>query len=277
MFSSDACCFRNGQLKQFNDGEGWGKQKHFIQAKTLEKIHGNQNENKKTSTKSNPYPFIYHSSHKRYPFHIPSINDKSCPFRIPCLELCVSFDCCKSMHCFLFLHRKPFSKIAFTQTFFYFSFRSYRPLALAVNKSPAIYISLSPWPALDRLWKGNRGSVNRLSKYITKYWRSVLNTLSDAINNTFTPLRDDAHPLPWVISNPFLFVFKTLIFHIHAEKLFYWKAGNKKYKKLPYSGFNIYEYVLSSENNGTERVRPFSQFSRPSFGKIWESFHQTLF
>ena len=43
MFSSDACCFRNGQLKQFNDGEGWGKQKHFIQAKTLEKIHANQN------------------------------------------------------------------------------------------------------------------------------------------------------------------------------------------------------------------------------------------
>ena len=38
MFSSDACCFRNGQLKQLNDGEGWGKQKHFIQAKTLEKF-----------------------------------------------------------------------------------------------------------------------------------------------------------------------------------------------------------------------------------------------
>ena len=30
----------------------------------------------------------------------------------------------------------------------------------------------------------------------TKYWRSVLNTLSDAINNKFTPLQDDAHPLP---------------------------------------------------------------------------------
>ena len=55
----------------------------------------------------------------------------------------------------------------------------------------------------------------------TKYWRSVLNTLIDAINNKFTPLQDDAHPLPWVISNPFLFVFKTRIFHIHAKKLFY--------------------------------------------------------
>ena len=53
MFWSDACCFRNGQLKQFNDGEGWGKQKHFIQAKTLEKIHANHNENKK-KTPENP-------------------------------------------------------------------------------------------------------------------------------------------------------------------------------------------------------------------------------
>ena len=31
----------------------------------------------------------------------------------------------------------------------------------------------------------------------TKYWRSVLNTLSDPVNNKFTPLRDDAHPLPY--------------------------------------------------------------------------------
>ena len=97
MFSSDACCFRNGQLKQFNElilscEEGWGKQKHFIQAKTLEKIHADQ--------KIQPLPFIYHFSRKRYPFHIPSISDKWCPFHIPCLELCIPFDCCKSMHCF---------------------------------------------------------------------------------------------------------------------------------------------------------------------------------
>ena len=46
MFSSDASCFRNGQLKQLKDGEGWEKQEHFTQAKTLEKIHANQNENK---------------------------------------------------------------------------------------------------------------------------------------------------------------------------------------------------------------------------------------
>ena len=30
----------------------------------------------------------------------------------------------------------------------------------------------------------------------TKYWRSVLNTLSDATNYKFTPLRDYDHPLP---------------------------------------------------------------------------------
>ena len=100
MFSSDACCFRNGQLKQFNDGEGWGKQKHFIQAKTLEKIYANQNENKKPPENPTPYPFIYHFSRKRYPFHIPSISDKWCPSHIPCLEFCIPFDCCKPMHCF---------------------------------------------------------------------------------------------------------------------------------------------------------------------------------
>ena len=40
-----------------------------------------------------------------------------------------------------------------------FFFPHHYPLALAVNKSPAVYI-LSP--ALDGLWRENRGSVNRL-------------------------------------------------------------------------------------------------------------------
>ena len=44
-----------------------------------------------------------------------------------------------------FFTLKSISKIACTQALFYFSFRSY-PLALAVSKSPAVYI-LSP--ALD--------------------------------------------------------------------------------------------------------------------------------
>ena len=67
MFSSVACCFRNGQLKQLNDGEGWGKQKHFIQAKTLEKIHVIQNENKNNSRKSNPLPFYIPFFTKKVP------------------------------------------------------------------------------------------------------------------------------------------------------------------------------------------------------------------
>ena len=42
------------------------------------------------------------------------------------------------------------------------------PFALAVNKSPAVYI-LSP--ALDGLWRENRGSVYRLgSRKIRKHW-----------------------------------------------------------------------------------------------------------
>ena len=59
MFSADACCFRNGQLKQLNDGEGWEKQKHFIQAKTLEKIHANQNQNIKKLQKIQPLTLLY--------------------------------------------------------------------------------------------------------------------------------------------------------------------------------------------------------------------------
>ena len=41
-----------------------------------------------------PYPFIYHFSRERYPFRTPSI-DKWYPFYIPCLQLCISFNCCK--------------------------------------------------------------------------------------------------------------------------------------------------------------------------------------
>ena len=65
MFLSDACCFRNGQLKQLNDGEGWEKEKHFIQAKTLEKIHANQNENKQKLQKSQPLTLLYTIFHEK--------------------------------------------------------------------------------------------------------------------------------------------------------------------------------------------------------------------
>ena len=43
-----------------------------------------------------PYPFINHFSRKRYPFRIPRPSiDKWYPFHIPCLELCIPFNCCK--------------------------------------------------------------------------------------------------------------------------------------------------------------------------------------
>ena len=45
------------------------------------------------------YSFIYHFSWKRYRFHIPFI-DKWHPFPIPCLELCIPFNCCE---CTVFL------------------------------------------------------------------------------------------------------------------------------------------------------------------------------
>ena len=71
-------------------------QKHFKQAKTsktLEKIHANQNENKKNPENPTPYPFIYHFPRKRYPFRIPSFSDKWCHFHIPCLEFCIPSVC----------------------------------------------------------------------------------------------------------------------------------------------------------------------------------------
>ena len=89
-----------------------GKAKTFYTGQNAEKIHANQ-KTKKTPENPTPYPFINHFSRKRYPFHIPSISDKWCPFQIPCLELCIPFDCCKSMYClfvFFFLHRNQSQK-----------------------------------------------------------------------------------------------------------------------------------------------------------------------
>ena len=62
----------------------------------------------KNSRKYNPLPFYIPFFNKRYPFHIPSISDKWCPIHIPCLELCIPFDCYKSMN--FFLHRNQSQK-----------------------------------------------------------------------------------------------------------------------------------------------------------------------
>ena len=46
------------------------------------------------------YPFINHFSRKRHPFRIPRPSiDKWYAFHIPCLELCIPFNCCKCTVC----------------------------------------------------------------------------------------------------------------------------------------------------------------------------------
>ena len=82
---------RNGESKNISS-----------RPKRLKKFMQTRIKTKKNSRKSNPYPFIYHFSRKRYPFHIPSISDKWCPFHIRCLELRIPFDCCKSNECTVF-------------------------------------------------------------------------------------------------------------------------------------------------------------------------------
>ena len=48
-----------------------------------------------SAPRSNPLPFYqYHFLRKRYPFRITSI-DQWYPFHIPCIELCIPFNCCK--------------------------------------------------------------------------------------------------------------------------------------------------------------------------------------
>ena len=58
MFSFDPCCFRNRQLKQLNDGEGWEKQEHFIQAKLkrLKKFMQTRMKTKQKTPPENPTP-----------------------------------------------------------------------------------------------------------------------------------------------------------------------------------------------------------------------------
>ena len=96
MFSSDSCCFRNGQLKQLNDEEGWEKQKHFIQAKTLEKNSCKPELKQKKQQKIQPLTLLYTIFHEKgTPFRKSSITEKWFPFHIPYLELRIPFDCFK--------------------------------------------------------------------------------------------------------------------------------------------------------------------------------------
>ena len=50
------------------------------------------------AAKSNPLPFIFLSFlRKSYPFRIPSVDKWYLAFHIPCLELCIPFNCWKSL------------------------------------------------------------------------------------------------------------------------------------------------------------------------------------
>ena len=91
MFSSDSCCFRNGQLKQLKWWRGMGKAKIFYTGQNAWKIYANHNENIKKLQKTQPLSLLY----TIFPFRIPSINYKWCPFHKPCLKFCIPFDCCK--------------------------------------------------------------------------------------------------------------------------------------------------------------------------------------
>ena len=97
--------------------ERGGESKNILyRPKRLKKCIQTRIKTKKNSENPTPYPFIYHFSRKRYPFHIPSISDEWCPF-IPCLDRCIPFDCCKSEHCFFFLHRNQSDVVLFFFSF----------------------------------------------------------------------------------------------------------------------------------------------------------------
>ena len=61
-----------------------------------------------SATRYNPLPFyIPFLIKKKYPFgSIPSI-DKWCPFHIPSLQLCISFNCCKCTFFMTWINLKP--------------------------------------------------------------------------------------------------------------------------------------------------------------------------
>ena len=78
--------------------------------------------------------------------------------------------------------------------FLFVLFPHHYPLALAVNKSPAVYI-LSP-ASLDGLWRENRGSVNRLTRS-----RIRSNNMYDTNQSTCFDLRWGFLPLDIDIQN----------------------------------------------------------------------------
>ena len=114
-----------------DDGEAWGKQKHLTKPKRLKnscKPELKQKKLQKIQPLTLYIPFFTKKVHVPLfiDIYIPSISDKWCLFHIPCLELCISFDCCKLMHSF-FLHRNQSQKWLVHRRCFIFLFVGYPP------------------------------------------------------------------------------------------------------------------------------------------------------
>ena len=99
-----------------------GKAKHFIQAKTLEKIHTltRMKTTKQKSRKSNPLPFYIPFFTKKVPLSYTCC--KWFHFHIPCLELCIPFDCCKCSVFFFYIEINLKNSLYIDVVLFFFSF-----------------------------------------------------------------------------------------------------------------------------------------------------------
>ena len=64
MFSSDACCFRNGELTQLNDEEGWEKQNILYRPKRLKKLMQTRMKTKKKLLEIQPLTLVYTIFHE---------------------------------------------------------------------------------------------------------------------------------------------------------------------------------------------------------------------
>ena len=89
--------------------------------------------------KSNPFPFMYHFSRKRYPFRIPSSIDKWYPFHIPCLELSIPFTAVNALYLIL---NRPINRKNRTFSRLYKAIKFSHMLALVDPFTDPLQISL---------------------------------------------------------------------------------------------------------------------------------------
>ena len=89
--------------------------------------------------KSNPFPFMYHFSRKRYPFRIPSSIDKWYPFHIPSLELSIPFTAVNALYLIL---NRPINRKNRTFSRLYKAIKFSHMLALVDPFTDPLQISL---------------------------------------------------------------------------------------------------------------------------------------